>query len=71
MNPGKKDVQVLDYVDRSIPVLARMFEKRLRGYRPMGYELIEVPPGYAERTNDLLIEWDEEQDLEMRPDSSD
>jgi superfamily II DNA or RNA helicase len=34
---GKRDVRVYDYVDRAIPMLARMFEKRLRGYRVMGY----------------------------------
>src|SRR3989442_10209583 len=26
-----------EYVDRSVPLLARMFEKRLRGYRAIGY----------------------------------
>lgn len=34
---GKTEVRVYDYVDRAIPVLVRMFEKRLRGYRAMGY----------------------------------
>lgn len=28
-----REVHVHDYVDRAIPVLVRMFEKRLRGYR--------------------------------------
>ena len=37
----------------------------------MGYEFIEVPPGFAEPTNDLVIEWDERQDLHMPPDSPD
>ncbi|MFH0946278.1 MAG: hypothetical protein V2A76_13845 [Planctomycetota bacterium] len=36
-HPGKRVVQVHDYVDRDLPVLARMFEKRLRGFRGMGY----------------------------------
>ncbi len=36
---GKLNVHVYDYVDRAIPVLARMFEKRLRGYRAMGYQI--------------------------------
>jgi superfamily II DNA or RNA helicase len=35
---GKRDVHVYDYVDRAIPVLALMFEKRSRGYRAMGYK---------------------------------
>ena len=36
---GKKVVRVFDYVDAQVPMLARMFEKRLRGYRAIGYEL--------------------------------
>lgn len=36
---GKAEVLVYDYVDRSVPMLARMFEKRLRTYRAMGYAL--------------------------------
>jgi hypothetical protein len=27
----------MDYVDRDVPMLAKMFEKRMRGYRAMGY----------------------------------
>ncbi len=34
---GKHEVRVYDYVDRNMPVLARMFTKRLKGYRAMGY----------------------------------
>lgn len=33
----KVAVRIYDYVDRSVPVLARMFERRARGYRAMGY----------------------------------
>jgi hypothetical protein len=35
----KKDVIVYDYVDAHINVLERMYHKRLRTYRKMGYEL--------------------------------
>jgi superfamily II DNA or RNA helicase len=35
--PGKTEVRIYDYVDRSVPLLARLFEKRLRGYRAIGY----------------------------------
>ena len=38
IHEGKKIVQVYDYVDSAVPMLARMFEKRLRGYRAIGYE---------------------------------
>ena len=34
---GKTEVRIYDYVDRKVPMLLRMFEKRLRGYRAMGY----------------------------------
>lgn len=33
----KKDVLVVDYVDSSVPVLARMAAKRRSGYRALGY----------------------------------
>jgi len=39
IHEGKKVVQVYDYVDTEVPMLARMFEKRLKGYRVIGYEL--------------------------------
>jgi len=31
----------IDYVDAEVPVLRRMFAKRLRAYRTLGYELAE------------------------------
>lgn len=37
LHPDKTEVHIYDYVDRNIPVLERMFEKRLRGYRAIGY----------------------------------
>jgi superfamily II DNA or RNA helicase len=36
---SKKAVEVYDYVDSSIPMLARMFDKRLRGYKALGYAI--------------------------------
>jgi len=39
MHDGKRVVQVYDYVDASVPMLARMFEKRLKGYHALGYAL--------------------------------
>jgi superfamily II DNA or RNA helicase len=38
LHPGKTEVRIYDYVDRDVPMLARMFEKRLRGYRAIGYD---------------------------------
>ena len=37
LHPGKREVRIYDYVDRAVPMLMRMFEKRLRGYRAIGY----------------------------------
>jgi superfamily II DNA or RNA helicase len=37
---NKKEVRVYDYVDSQVPMLARMFKKRLAGYGAIGYSLI-------------------------------
>ena len=36
--PGKKDVQIYDYVDIQVPILERMYQKRLKGYASIGYK---------------------------------
>ncbi len=41
-HPGNQDVLVYDYVDAELPVLRRMFAKRPRAYRSLGYELAET-----------------------------
>ena len=38
---GKREIRIYDYVDIDVPSLARMFNKRLRGYRAMGYSVLE------------------------------
>jgi superfamily II DNA or RNA helicase len=38
LHPGKVEVQVYDYVDSSVPMLAKMHEKRMKGFKTMGYE---------------------------------
>ena len=38
-HPGKRAAIVHDYVDAELPVLRRMFAKRLSAYRTLGYEL--------------------------------
>lgn len=37
--PTKLEVIVYDYVDESVPVLKRMSEKRIRGYKSLGYSI--------------------------------
>ena len=36
---GKKDVIVFDYVDSHIPMFERMYGKRLKAYKQIGYEI--------------------------------
>lgn len=59
LHPGKREVRIFDYVDREVPMLLRMFEKRLRGYRAIGYARDEAPLGYAEPKEDTFVECDE------------
>jgi superfamily II DNA or RNA helicase len=35
--PGKEEVRVHDYTDNSVPMLAKMHDRRMRGFRAMGY----------------------------------
>jgi len=60
LHPGKREVRIFDYVDREVPVLLRMFEKRLRGYRAIGYARGEAPLGYVEPKDDLIVEYDDD-----------
>ena len=39
LHPAKREVIVYDYVDDFVPVLARMGDKRLRGYDSLGYSV--------------------------------
>ncbi len=39
LHDGKSEVIIYDYIDPLVPMLARMWEKRLRGYRAMGYRV--------------------------------
>jgi len=44
LHEGKRVVQVYDYVDVHVPMLARMFRRRLEGYTAMGYGVPGSPP---------------------------
>jgi superfamily II DNA or RNA helicase/very-short-patch-repair endonuclease len=37
---GKREVRVYDYADLNVPVLARMFDRRCRGYEAVGYKVL-------------------------------
>jgi hypothetical protein len=53
-------VRVYDYVDRQVPMLLRMFEKRLATYRAIGYARGEAPLGLAEPAKERTVEYDQE-----------
>ena len=40
LHTGKREVQVFDYADLDVPMLARMFERRCAGYETVGYTLL-------------------------------
>ena len=59
LSPGKTEVRIYDYVDPAVPLLARMFEKRLRGYRTIGYAREETPPTPTQLGAEPTVELDE------------
>jgi superfamily II DNA or RNA helicase len=42
MHDSKREVVIYDYVDRDVPVLARMAAKRAAGYSAIGYSIAAV-----------------------------
>ena len=40
LHADKREVQVYDYADLDVPMLARMFERRCAGYEAVGYTLL-------------------------------
>jgi hypothetical protein len=40
-------------------MLRRMFERRLRGYRAIGYARAKTPLGFGEVNDEVVIEYDE------------
>lgn len=70
LHPAKREVRIYDYVDTHVPMLGRMFEKRLRGYRSLGYAKGESPFGFGEVDDDFILgrDWAEtegdEEDVE-------
>ncbi len=60
LHPRKLEVRIFDYVDREVPVLARMFERRLRTYQAIGYVRGEAVVDGAEGIRERTVEYDEE-----------
>jgi superfamily II DNA or RNA helicase len=44
----KTDVRIIDFVDTGHPALLRMWDRRQRGYRAMGYKIREFRPPASE-----------------------
>lgn len=61
-HPRKKEVRIFDYVDRNVPMLLRMFEKRLRGYRAIGYARGAVPLGFDTTADERVVECEHEEE---------
>ena len=40
LHEGKREVRVYDYADLDVPMLARMFDRRCRGYEAVGYTIL-------------------------------
>ena len=40
LHDGKREVRVYDYADLNVPMLARMFDRRYRGYEDIGYTVL-------------------------------
>jgi superfamily II DNA or RNA helicase/very-short-patch-repair endonuclease len=40
LHEGKREVRVYDYADLNVPMLARMFDRRCRGYKSLGYAML-------------------------------
>jgi superfamily II DNA or RNA helicase/very-short-patch-repair endonuclease len=40
LNDDKREVRIYDYADLEVPVLARMFDRRCRGYQAVGYTIL-------------------------------
>ena len=55
---AKTAVRIYDYVDREVPMLLRMFEKRIATYRAIGYARGEAPLGFTEPLE--VVEYDQE-----------
>ena len=45
LHDNKKIVRIYDYVDVHVPMFTRMFEKRLKGYKAIGYSVRDVREG--------------------------
>jgi superfamily II DNA or RNA helicase len=69
LHPDKAEVRIFDYVDSAVPMLMRMFEKRLRGYGAIGYTREKASLGLQEIKDEAVMEYDE--DVRRDPEDGD
>lgn len=60
LHSRKTEVRIFDYVDREVPMLLRMFEKRLRAYRALGYARGEAAIDDTKPVHEHTVEYDQE-----------
>jgi superfamily II DNA or RNA helicase len=53
LHDSKRVVQVYDYVDSHVPMLARMYERRLKGYAALGYTVANSAPEQPSLTAEM------------------
>jgi hypothetical protein len=41
MHDMKREVVIYDYADLNVPMLTRMYERPIKGYRSIGYQISE------------------------------
>ena len=58
LHPAKAEVRIYDYVDGTVPMLRKMFEKRLRGYRAIGYSRDDAAHGLRAPRQEPVVEYD-------------
>ncbi|MBI3854725.1 MAG: hypothetical protein HY293_03440 [Planctomycetes bacterium] len=59
LHPGKADLRIYDCVDKQVPMLARMFERRRKGYRTIGYHEEALPPSRPP-ASEVVVEYDDD-----------
>src|SRR5438132_7576983 len=57
---GKREVRIYDYADLNVPMLARMFDRRCRGYDAVGYQISLPASAVPSWPADVLLPSDPE-----------
>ena len=55
---GKRDVIVYDYIDSHIPVFDRMYGKRMRAYKQIGYHILQNESDVKTKEQDFIFDVD-------------